>query len=377
MNHSPFLFFTFAFFIHTLINIYVFIKSRQALPKSKKIRILFSTVYLIFFSAFILAMLGRNIFPLLIQKILYFTGTLWLGMMLYLFMFFLVTDVLFIIIRIFHRMSSEIKHRYRKIQILSGYFLVICLSVYGNYQFKHPKVVELKINIAKEAGDYKHLKIVGMSDLHLGVAIDKKQLEKYVKLINQQNPDLIIIAGDLIDNNVLPLEKENMWETINKLKSPLGTFYCLGNHEYMIGIEDGMNFLRKTDMNILIDTLVVINESIQIIGRDDIQRNHNRKSLNELLIDVNPNLPILLLDHEPYHLYEAEENGIDLQFSGHTHKGQMFPVNLLVNKMYEISYGYAQRGNTNYYITSGLGLWGPPLRIGSKSELVVFNIEFE
>ena len=216
-----------------------------------------------------------------------------------------------------------------------------------------------------------------MSDFHLGVANDKKRLEQYVRLINSQHPDLIIIAGDLIDNNVLPLEKERMWETLNKLQAPLGTYFCMGNHEYMVDFDAGMNFLQKTGMNILIDTLVVINESIQIIGRDDFHRRPNRKSLEELVKEIDNNLPVILIDHQPFHLNEAEENGIDLQFSGHTHKGQMFPVNLLVNRMYEISYGYAKKGNTHYYISSGLGLWGPPFRIGTKSEVVVLNIELQ
>jgi len=220
------------------------------------------------------------------------------------------------------------------------------------------------------------LKVVGVSDFHLGVANDKKRLEQYVKLINEQHPDLILIAGDLIDNNVLPLEKERMWEILNNLKAPLGVYFCMGNHEYMVGVEESMNFLRKTGMNILIDSSVVINESIQIIGRDDLQRRSNRKSLKELVKDTDSSLPIFLIDHEPYHLYEAEESGIDLQFSGHTHNGQIFPGNLIVKLMYELEYGYMKRGNTHYYVSSGLGLWGPPFRIATKSEVVVFRVEF-
>ena len=376
MHHSQYIFFSFAIFVHTLINVYVFYRSKQALPKSKNIRTIFTLVYLFFFLAFIIAMLGRNFFPLIIQKMLYIPGTLWLGMMLYLLMFFLLSDLIFFVIHIFHRMSPTIKHNYHKVQVLSGYILVLCLTIYGNYQFKHPKVIEQNISIAKKAGDYKNLRIVGVSDLHLGVANDRKRLEQYVRLINDQHPDLIIIAGDLIDNNVLPLEKEQMWETLNKLKAPLGTYFCIGNHEYMIGIEACMNFLRKTNMHLLIDKSVLIDESIQIIGRDDKQRSHNRKSMKELVKDLDTNLPLILIDHEPYYLNEAEKNGIDLQFSGHTHRGQIFPGNLLADRLYELSYGYEQRGNTHYYISSGLGLWGPPLRIGTQSEVIVFNIKF-
>jgi len=375
-SQSHYLFFLFAFLIYTLINIYVFFRSKQALPQSKTVRIIYYAVYFFLYIAFILAMLGRNSFPLAIQKILYFPGTIWLGMMLYLFLFFLLTDFLYLIIRIFHRLSLAKKQRYRKIQVLSGYILILCLIIYGYYQFKNPQITEQKIEIAKKAGDYKHLKVVGISDLHLGVLIDKTRLERYVSIINDQRPDLIIIAGDMIDNNALPLEKERIWETVNKLQAPLGTYFCLGNHEYLSGIDKSMQFLRKTNMHLLIDSSVVINNAIQLVGRDDKQGNRNRKSLEELVKTMNPSLPLLLIDHEPFHLNDAEENGIDFQFSGHTHHGQIFPVNLLTDWMYELSCGYKQKGTTHYFVSSGLGQWGPPLRIGTHSEIVVFNIEF-
>jgi len=377
MHH--FSFFLFAFIIFTLINGYVFYRSKQALPQSKTVRIIYCVIYFFLFSAFIFAMLGRNVFPLVVQKILYFPGTIWMGMVLYLFLFFLLTDFLYLIIRIFHRLSSAATKQYCKIQVFSGYILVLCVVAYGYYQFSHPQIVEQKIEIAKKAGGYKHLKIVGVSDLHLGIAIDKKRLEQYVRLINEQHPDLVVIAGDLVDNNALPLEKEQMWETVNQLQAPLGTYFCLGNHEYLSGIDASMKFLRKTNMHLLIDSSVVINNSIQLIGRDDRQgmKNHHRKSLNELVKNMNDSLPMILLDHEPFHLNEAEENGIDLQFSGHTHHGQLFPGNLLTDRVYELAYGYKQKGNTHYYVSSGLGLWGPPLRIGTCSEIVVFNIEFK
>ena len=375
MQHHIY-FFLFAFLVYTLINIYVFYRTKQALPQSKIIRIIYFAAYFFFFSAFIIAMLGRNILPLFVQKILYFPGTVWIGMMLYLLLYFLITDLIYLFNRFFHFLPSAIANRYRKIQVLSGYIFVSCLSIYGYYQFCHPQIIEQKISIAKKAGSYKNLKVVGVSDMHLGVAIDKKRLKQYIRLINDQHPDLVLIAGDLIDNNVFPVEKELMWETFKELQAPLGVYYCLGNHDYMVGIEACMNFLRKTNLHLLIDHSVLINNSIQIIGRDDKQGNRNRKSLEELVKDTDSALPLLLLDHEPFHLEEAEEAGIDLQFSGHTHQGQFLPANLLINRMYELSYGYKQKGNTHYYVSSGLGLWGPPFRIGTRSEIVVFDIEF-
>jgi predicted MPP superfamily phosphohydrolase len=129
-------------------------------------------------------------------------------------------------------------------------------------------------------------------------------------------------------------------------------------------------------MTLLIDSVAQIDDSFWIIGRDDKQGNSFRKSLEELVIQTNPSQALFLLDHEPYDLSQAEKNGIDLQLSGHTHYGQLWPINRIVDYIFEVGYGYKQKGNTHIYVSSGLGLWGPPFRIGTQSELVVFNIHF-
>jgi len=172
--------------------------------------------------------------------------------------------------------------------------------------------------------------------------------------------------------------KEKMWEEFAQIKAPLGVYACLGNHEYLSGIQTSMNFLRKTNIRLLVDSVARIDNSFWLIGRDDLKgmRNHRRKPLSGLITETNINQPLFLLDHEPIHLEDAKQNNIDLQFSGHTHLGQIWPVSFVVKMMYDVAYGHAMKGNTQYYITSGIGLWGPPLRIGSNSEIVVFNIRF-
>jgi predicted MPP superfamily phosphohydrolase len=335
---------------------------------------LFPVIYFFLYSAFIIAMLGRNTFPLGIQKIFYFPGTCWLGIMLYLFLFFTITDLLYGLGR-FLRLFKKSKN-FLKIQIPTGYVLVFGLTIYGYCHFTHPKISEQEIVINKSAGNYKELRIVGLSDLHLGVNIDKNRLKRFVQLVNAQNPDLIIIAGDIVDNNALPLVKEKMWEEFEQMYAPLGIYACLGNHEYLSGIESSMNFLRKTNIRLLIDSTALIDNSFRLIGRDDLQGNPERKSLAELVAKTDAISPVFLLDHEPLKLDDAKQNGIDLQFSGHTHLGQIWPLNLFVKQMYETAYGYCRKGNTQYYITSGIGLWGPPVRIGTDSEIVVFKIRF-
>jgi predicted MPP superfamily phosphohydrolase len=350
-------------------------------------------------------MLGRNVLLIGIQKVLYDIGTVWMGFMRYLMLYFLLTDLIYWIIR---HCGFNPQSPIRKIQVISGYVLVSVLLLYGHYQFNHPKIVEKEIVLNKGgiAGQARNdgndslysakqqtLKIVALADLHLGIQIDKKKLQKYVQFINAQQPDVIFIAGDLVDNNVLPLNIEHMEEEINQLQAPLGVYFCLGNHEYMSGIDDCKAFLAKTNMTMLIDSAVMMTDDIQIIGRDDYKRGNSRKSLADIIqgagyrvqgandgapCTVHPApLTTIVLDHEPEKLEEAEAAGIDLQFSGHTHDGQLFPFNLLLDRMFEVGYGYKQKGATNILVTSGLGLWGPPFRIGTQSEIVVVRLTID
>jgi predicted MPP superfamily phosphohydrolase len=363
-----------ALLIYTAMNAYIFFKTRRIIPRTKGLKALFSMGYLFLYSAFIIAMLGRNALPLGVQKFFYFPGTCWLGVMLYLFFFFLLTDLVYGLGRLF-RLFKQSRH-FPKIQVCTGYVIVLGLAVYGYYHFTHPQISEREVVIHKKAGNYKEIKIVGLSDLHLGVNMDKNRLKRIVQRVNVQNPDLIIIAGDVVDNNVLPLTEEKMWEELGQLQAPLGVYACLGNHDYMSGIESSLDFLRQTNIRLLIDDTALVDNSFWLIGRDDLQGNRRRESLAALVAKTDTALPLLLLDHEPVDLNDAEQNGIDLQFSGHTHRGQIWPVSLMVDKMYETAYGYNRKGNTQYYISSGIGLWGPPFRIGTHSEIAVFKIRF-
>ena len=370
-------FFILVFIVHTLVNAYLFIKGWKALPSGKIIKTVYCFLYFIVYGSFIIAMLGRNALPLSVQKPLYMIGTGWLAVMLYATLYFLLTDLLYLInkYRSFLPASWTKKPRWNKIQTQSACLLVFLLLSYGYFQFTHPTIVEQDIYITKNGNNRKELKAVGISDLHLGITVGKARLKKYVEQINALNPDIILIAGDMIDNNLYPLIKEKMWEELNNLKAPLGVYMCLGNHEYLSGIEQSLDFLDRTSLNVLIDRSVRIDDSFYLIGRNDLLAK-KRSSLQALTDSLDQSMPIILLDHEPFHLEEAEENKIDFQFSGHTHNGQLFPLNFIVSRIFELPHGYKQKGNTHYYVSSGLGLWGPQFRIGTQSEILVFNIKF-
>lgn len=369
-------FFTIVFLVYTLINSYIFYRGWQALPPTVPVKVIYCVLFFIVFCSFFVAMGGRGSLPTGVLKPIYFVGTTWLGVMLYMTLFLLLTDLVHLLNHFFHflpgGMTPTLFHR---VQMLSGYLIVFLVLGIGNYKFKHPAVVEKDITIHKDGGEIRDLRVVAFSDLHLGMGIGKKQLKNYVELINAQNPDIILIPGDLIDNSVAPLEKEKMHEELNQLKAPLGVYLAPGNHEFISGIAPSLEFLNKTQVKVLMDSAVLVNDSFWIIGRDD-KSNAKRMPLSQLTRQTNPDQPIFLLDHQPYHLEEAEANGIDLQLSGHTHAGQLWPFSLIVDKMYEVGHGYKQKGDTHIYVSSGLALWGPEFRVGTQSEIVVFNIHF-
>ena len=311
--------------------------------------------------------------------LLYEIGTGWLIFTLYMVAGLLLADIILVTGRLFQLKpfaTQPLRTSYRRYSFLSIFLLVITVLSIGYYRYQHPstQVFNIVINKPLPSGD-KTLRVVAVSDVHLGYGTDKRQLQRYVKMINDLQPDLVLIGGDLIDSDVTPLWKERMDEELGCIRAPLGVYMVPGNHEYIAGIRNSEKFIRTTPIRYLRDSIARLPNGLVIAGRDDAS-NRNRASLPELLKDTPKTAPVVLLDHQPRNLNEAVKAGVDLQFSGHTHEGQVWPVSLWVKKLFELSHGMRHTGNTWQYVSSGLALWGPPFRIGTQSELAVFNLEF-
>ena len=157
----------------------------------------------------------------------------------------------------------------------------------------------------------------------------------------------------------------------------MGVYGITGNHEYINGVDSSVNYMKELKVIPLRDSSITIDNGFVLIGREDRSKGLKKRiPLKELVQNSEKNLPVILLDHTPFQLEEAMENGVDLQLSGHTHHGQMFPINLITSKIYELSQGYKKKGKTQYYVSSGVGTWGPPVRTGSRSEIVDIKIKF-
>lgn len=350
--------------LYLIGNFYIYFRGGQALSTYPTgVKVLLSLLFWSGALSFIFSFLFRK--ANLSIKLLSFThevGSSWLVFTLYMVLFLISFDL----IRLFYKPFTYGFHL--------AFAFTLCLLSYGYYNYKHPKTQEWTIEIQKLA-KASSLKVVAVSDIHLGLGTGKADLSQYVDKINAQKPDLILIGGDLIDNSVRPLREEQMEEELNRLNAPLGVFMVPGNHEYIAGIDECLDFLRSTSIQVLRDSVVTLPNGVQLIGRDD-RHNHRRKPLSWLTEQADTSRPILLLDHQPYELEKSIKTGVDLQFSGHTHRGQIWPINLLTDRLFDISYGYEKRENTHLYVSSGLSLWGPPFRIGTDSELVVFNLKF-
>ena len=245
------------------------------------------------------------------------------------------------------------------------------IFAYGNYNHRHPQAVPLDITLDKPMKG--ELKMAVMSDLHLGYGTGKKELKKFVELINSHNPDIIIIAGDLIDNSVKLLRDEHFEEELLQLKAPQGVYMAPGNHEYISGIEECKDFIKSTNIKMLCDSVVTLPCGVQILLRDDIANKH-RKNLKKVFKQIDKSKPIVLVDHCPIKIAKNDSAGVDLQVSGHTHHGQVWPGNILTDILYEQSHGYRKWKNAHVWVSSGISLWGPPVRLGTKGDYAIITL---
>jgi predicted MPP superfamily phosphohydrolase len=190
-------------------------------------------------------------------------------------------------------------------------------------------------------------------------------------MINSERPDMVLIAGDIIDMSMRPLIDENMAEEIQRIEAPV--YACLGNHEYYTGEPKAQKFYRDAHIHLLRDTSIVVGD-VCLLARDD-RSNHHRLPLSQIAKKADHSKYTILLDHQPYHLEQTEKEGIDFQLSGHTHEGQVWPISWITHALYECAFGEYQRGKTHYYISSGMGIWGGKFRIGTHSEYVVATLQ--
>ena len=370
-----------AFFIAILLfilslNYYVALRLYQLIPANLTVRIVFIAIITICIGSFFLFFPLYKSLSFTTAGFLYRIGTAWIIALGYFLLLFILIDLLKLSNKIFHFIDKDFlysltHHNYLSFFVVAG--SVVGLLFLGNLNYHKKRRVHFNIETTKLSPNEQPIRVVGISDLHLGYTIGAMELEEWVEAINAEKPDLVILGGDLIDNNAKLVDHMELDKILRKIDAPMGVFACLGNHEYISGLRESIAFHEKSNIQILKDTTLMITDNLMLIGRDDVS-NPKRKELSAIVNGANDNHFKLLLDHQPSNLEQAVQNNIDLQFSGHTHKGQVFPFSLVAEAIFENTHGMIQKGLTKVYVSSGLGIWGGKFRIGTQSEYAVFDI---
>lgn len=297
-----------------------------------------------------------------------------LGIILYLLMFFLLADLVLFLGRIIKIIPTPMPQSIRFYAGLVCILLTTGLVSYGIYNASKIKHVSYEIQTEKLSTE---LKIVLISDLHLGSANSEKNLKNVVLEINDLKPDIVCIAGDIFNDDYYTLQNPiKAIEAMNSIRATYGVYASLGNHDGGTTFNEMVHFLEQSNIILLNDENVIIDERLALFGRVDPSPiggfgELKRKDITESLASINPNIPIVVMDHTPSDI-EQYGSEVDLVLSGHTHKGQMFPANLITKAVFVVDYGHYQKDaeSPNFIVTSGAGTWWMPMRIGSNSEIV-------
>lgn len=378
------IFFSIVLLIYSLVNYYIYIRGLQALPVGLMIRKWYTWAFLFLSASYVIGRFTERVWISPVSSFFTFVGSFWLAFMIYFLMAVVVIDLARLVIYFLPTKPALLISNYEDVKkyLLLAVFAVTALVVLiGHINALNPRITRLEFSIHKKAGQLKTLHIAAASDIHMGTLVGPRRTAKLVRMLNERKADLILLAGDIVDEDLAPVIHNDLGRSLLKLKAPLGVFAITGNHEYIGGAEAAVKYLEAHGIKMLRDTAVKIHESFYLAGRNDRDSKrfseNERKSLDKVLGGVDLNLPVILMDHQPFNLQQVVDAGVDFQLSGHTHHGQLWPFNYITEAIYEVSWGYKQKSNSHFYVSSGFGGWGPPVRTGNRPEILDIYINFD
>ncbi len=377
------IFYSIVLSIYFLVNYYIFIRGWQSLPSGSKARSIYLYIFLLLSVSYVAGRILERFWLGPPTNILIWTGSFWLGAIVYFILILVLIDVvrlLNIAIPVIPSawLSNIVKTRMILFVSTISVVLVIIISAHINTWFT--KVNNLEIFLEGKNSEMRSVSMVLVSDIHLGSLTPKNRIQKMVNRINSLKPDIILLAGDILDEDVGPVIHRDLGSAIKNLSAPLGVYGVTGNHEYIGGIKEAAEYLTSHGVFLIRDSVIKINNSFYLAGREDMNigrfSGKTRMSVEKLLEKTGDGFPVILLDHQPFNLEKAAAAGADLQLSGHTHHGQLWPLNFITRAVYTISRGFGEVDGMKVYVSNGIGTWGPPLRIGSRPEIVLIDINF-
>ncbi|PIQ33417.1 MAG: metallophosphoesterase [Bacteroidetes bacterium CG18_big_fil_WC_8_21_14_2_50_41_14] len=369
--------------IYSLLNYYII---RNGLPLTEnhtglRTLLIWGVVFLA--AAFLIGRFSERISVNPVSTTLIWIGSFWLAIMVYLVLQLALIDLVRGLNGLFHFFPAFLTtnpEKVRQITSITVTIIAFLVVLIGHINTWFPAVNKIQIPIDKQAGNLKSLHIVAFSDVHLGTIIEKRHLRGIVNQVNALNPDIILIPGDIIDEDISPVIHTNVGEVLLQLRAKYGVYAVTGNHEYIGGVNKAKEYLTSHGIKLLSDTAVLIDDSFYVVGREDLAigqfSGKRRKELLDIVNDLDTKKPMILLDHQPIGLAQAETAGIDLQLSGHTHHGQLWPFNYITDRIFEVSRGLIKKGKTYILVSSGIGGWGPPVRTNSRPEILDITLTF-
>jgi len=327
--------------------------------------------------AFLAARITASWLPLWATELLARIGAWWMAALVYVLPTLLLVDLVRLLFRGVRLVAPGLLPGLNLVRVTGAAILLAFAAVLvcGSWAARVPVLTRYELTIPKPAVAYRELNVVLVSDTHLGTIIGKSRLQGLVDRVNQLEPDLVLLAGDIIDDDFRPFVARDMAAVLRQIRAPLGVYGVLGNHDN--GAEDLPTFreaLAQAGIRLLVDEWVEVDGAFYLVGRND--RSRDPAPLAQVLQGVDNSRPILTMDHQPDRLGEAVAAGVDLQVSGHTHQGQIWPGRLLTDRIFEVDWGYLQKGGTQFVVSQGWGTWGPPIRVGTRSEIVQIHIQF-
>lgn len=363
--------------------------------QKRPVRIVVSSVYAFFVFSIPIAFVmpagqARRIMKLISND--------WLGVLLYLVMAVIICEIIRLVLCLARRKSIRKIHSSKFFAAVGAVcaVVVIVFSIWGIVNARMIRVTPYEVAVDKPAGDLDSLDVVLIADLHLGYNIGITHMTKMVELINEQDADLVVVAGDIFDNEYEALENpKELAKILNGIKAKYGVYACYGNHDiqepilagFTFGGEDGKSssqemdqFMEKANIRLLQDEAVFIHDSFYLYGRPDYERpgmgDDERKTPEEITAGLDLTKPVIVMEHEPRELAELADAGVDVDLCGHTHDGQMFPGNLTIDLAWENAYGYLKKDQMHNIVTSGVGLFGSNMRVGTRAEICPITIHF-
>lgn len=374
------IFLTVVLTVYILVNLWLWFKGRRALSGVGINTTLYSAIFVALASTFVIGKFLEHSYSNLFTDIVNVIGGFWMGFMLYGFLAWLTADILLLLQKPFHLVPAAVMPKLR-LWIFAGITSgTVLLIIIGFLNAISPVTKRYTIETAKDfSSGGEPLKIVAVSDIHLGSIIRKRSMRHLSEMISDEKPDLVLFLGDLLDGSIGPVLRGDLLSWLSIPAPRYGMYAITGNHEFMSDLGRSIPYIESKGIRVLKDEVVRLDNGVQLIGRIDRTALHtpgsSRKPLEKLLAQADTTAPVILLDHQPYDLSALAGTPVDMQLSGHTHNGQMWPLNLITEKMFELSHGYRVFGRTHVIVSSGFGIWGPRMRIGTRPEILSITLK--